>query len=275
MMNKQQKETKSLLTIVIPTNRSQFLDEAINSVLMQKEVSCELIVVDDGATLPIEPVISLKFPEVKFIRHQRNLGLPAARNTGVVNAKTKYITFLDCDDQLEIGFAQEMISACERTNSKVAVCLPHFFFSPAFPLRRMILFFCLGIIRDIVILASYIFNNKQLPKNGFFLVQSSHVMFERELLLKFPSDEKYLTAANDWKLMAQILEKEKVAILPKKLSRYRYHYNSQTQSKNKIPKWIYYDQMLKEIPDICKRGLLVSLFKFYNNLGKSLIFFLK
>lgn len=259
---------KRLLTIVIPSNRTQFLDEAIKSVLDQVEVSCEIVVVDDGAVPSIKRLLGKTFPTVNFIRHTKNRGLPASRNTGVKYSKTEFITFLDCDDLLEPNFAEEMIKACQKNKTDAAVCLPHFFFSRGFPLKRKILFFVLSAIRDSAILISYILNQKLLPRDGFFLVQSSHVVFKKELLTRFPSDETYFTAANDWKLMAEILAHKKVGILPKKLSRYRYHYNSQSQSDNKIAKWEYYDRMLKEIPDNCKDGILITLFRMYHNLGK-------
>ncbi|WP_461252358.1 glycosyltransferase family 2 protein, partial [Treponema sp. R8-4-B8] len=35
---------------------------------------------------------------IKTVRHPKNLGLPAARNTGVQNAAGEYMHFLDADD---------------------------------------------------------------------------------------------------------------------------------------------------------------------------------
>lgn len=255
-------------TIIIPTNRIKFLNEAIRSIVAQKGVKCEIIVIDDGAKPSIKSQMGNRFPQVRFIRHKKNLGLPSARNTGVKNAKTKYITFLDCDDTLKPTFCKEMINACDRLETKVVVCLPQYFFTKGFPFKRKILFFTLSAIRDWSIYLSYLINRKKLPKDGFFLVQSSYILFQKEILDRFPSDKSYLTAANDWKLMAQILAKEPVGILPKKLSKYRYHYKSQSQSTNKIPKWVYYDRMIKEIPLVSKRGLFISLFRVYNFLGK-------
>jgi len=256
------------LTLIIPTNRTQFLDEALTSALSQEGAVCHVLIVDDGAEPSIQSQYGDRFPMVKFIRHKENRGLPASRNTGVKNARTKYLTFLDCDDILEPDFAREMIVACQKFKTRAVVCLPHFFFSPWFSFKRKTYFFFLNLIKEIFLTVSFWGNAKTLPKDGFFLVQSSCVIFERDLLNRFPSDETYLTAANDWKLMAEILAHEKVGILPQKLSRYRYHHQSQTQSPTKISKWDYYQRLLEEIPDDCKRGVLVSLFRLYNFLGK-------
>lgn len=256
------------LTVVIPTNRTQFLNGAINSVIKQEGLTCEIIVVDDGADPPIKDQLGNSFPAVRYVRHPKNLGLPASRNTGAKWAKSKFVTFLDCDDLLEPNFAMSMVSACEKRKVKVVVCLPHYFFSKNFPINRKLLFFCLNLIRDLVLVFCYLFNNKNLTKDGFFLVQSSHVIFEKKLLDLFPSDESFLTAANDWKLMAQILAQEKVAILPRRLSQYRYHYQSQSQSKNKISKWDYYDRLISEVPKDCRKGFLFNLFKMYRLIGR-------
>jgi glycosyltransferase involved in cell wall biosynthesis len=258
-------------SLIIPTNRLVYLDEAIVSVLAQKNVNCEIIVVDDGAKPSIKSQIGSRFPQVKYIEHRKNLGLPAARNTGVKNATAKYITFLDCDDLLKPNYCEEMVRTCEKLKTKAIVCLPQYFFTKGFPVKRKILFSVLSMIRDLSIYLSYLLNQKKLTKDGFFLVQSSHVLFQKEILDRFPSDEAYLTAANDWKLMAQILAKEPVGILPKRLSKYRYHYTSQSQSTNKISKWTYYDRLLKEIPCVSRKGLFAYLFQLYNYFGKILL----
>ena len=259
------------LTVVIPTNRTKYLDEAINSINGQHNFKCNILIVDDGATPSIESQIGKQYPNLKYIKHSKNKGLPASRNTGVKAVKTEFLVFLDCDDLLKPNFVQEMISTCEKNNWQACVCLPDFFFSHGFPINRKIIFFLLSIIRDLLLLFSYIFNHKCLSRDGFFLVQSSHVIFKTALLRRFPSDESYLTAANDWKLMAEILAQEKVGILPKKLSCYRYHYQSQSQSRNTVSKWVYYDRMLREIPNVCQKGSLVNFFKMYNFLGHRLL----
>ena len=95
--------------IVITTfNHAHFLAEAISSALAQTRQPDEVLVVDDGSTDDPASVVA-NFRGVRLIR-QENLGLAAARNTGLRNCETSYITFLDADDRLlpaalEAGFA--------------------------------------------------------------------------------------------------------------------------------------------------------------------------
>ena len=91
------------VSVIIPTyNRAHLVGRAIQSVLNQTYHDFELIIVDDGSTDNTEDIIK-KFQEqdkrVKYIRHEKNRGGSAARNTGIKNAKGEYIAFQDSDDE--------------------------------------------------------------------------------------------------------------------------------------------------------------------------------
>jgi glycosyltransferase involved in cell wall biosynthesis len=88
-----------LFSVIIPThNRAALLRQAIQSVIDQTVQDWELIVVNDGSTDETKTTVS-SFPDqrIKYI-FQQNQKLSAARNTGVLHAKGKYICFLDDDD---------------------------------------------------------------------------------------------------------------------------------------------------------------------------------
>jgi glycosyltransferase involved in cell wall biosynthesis len=91
------------VSVVIPTyNRADVLPRAVQSVLNQTIRDLELIVVDDGSSDGTEKVI-LDFREhdgrIRSIRHEKNRGGNTARNTGLQNARGRYIAFLDSDDE--------------------------------------------------------------------------------------------------------------------------------------------------------------------------------
>ncbi|MFA6320560.1 MAG: glycosyltransferase [Candidatus Omnitrophota bacterium] len=92
----------SLVSVVIPTyNSSQFIAEAIDSVLCQTYPEIEVVVVDDGSS---DDTISVLDAYAKNnqnkIRYfsQKNSGPAAARNKGIGEAKGEFIAFLDSDD---------------------------------------------------------------------------------------------------------------------------------------------------------------------------------
>lgn len=91
------------VSVIIPThNRAKYMEKAIKSVLNQTYKNYEIIVVDDGSTDKTEKIakkyVKKHKRKVRYI-YQKNKGPSAARNTGIGNAKGKYIAFLDSDDE--------------------------------------------------------------------------------------------------------------------------------------------------------------------------------
>jgi len=87
------------VSIIIPTyNRARFVTKAIDSVLAQTYTDYELIVVDDGSTDGTKEALQPYMNRIRYI-YQENSGVSAARNRGIIEAKGKWIAFLDSDDE--------------------------------------------------------------------------------------------------------------------------------------------------------------------------------
>ncbi len=91
-----------MVSVIIPTfNRASFITEAIDSILMQAYSNLEVIVVDDHSTDDTEGIIkemSVRYPEIVYLKNNHRKGPSGARNTGILAANGKYIAFLDSDD---------------------------------------------------------------------------------------------------------------------------------------------------------------------------------
>lgn len=106
-----QEKAEPKVSVVIPCyNYSAYVEQAMLSVLEQKDIDFELIVVNDGSADNSQDVIS----EVAMYAHenigvldrnitllyQSNAGVAEARNAGIRAARGKYIVCLDADDKL-------------------------------------------------------------------------------------------------------------------------------------------------------------------------------
>ncbi|MFN0185174.1 MAG: glycosyltransferase family 2 protein, partial [Aquabacterium sp.] len=87
------------VSAVIPTyNRKGRVERAVRSVLAQTKPVEEIIVVDDGSTDGTAASLETTFGgRVRVIR-QANLGVSAARNSGIRAAVGRYLALLDSDD---------------------------------------------------------------------------------------------------------------------------------------------------------------------------------
>jgi hypothetical protein len=92
--------TSPLVTVVMPVHNAEpFVEAAIGSVLAQTLSDFELIVVDDASTdASAGKVRGFEDPRIRRLELGRNLGPSAARNTGVGEARGRYVAFLDADD---------------------------------------------------------------------------------------------------------------------------------------------------------------------------------
>jgi GT2 family glycosyltransferase len=87
------------VTVIIPTfNRAHKIPRAIASVLYQTFADYEILVVDDGSEDATHEVLTRFRSHIKWITHSKNLGVSAARNTGIRESHSPLIAFLDSDD---------------------------------------------------------------------------------------------------------------------------------------------------------------------------------
>lgn len=93
---------KDLVSIILPVyNGSRFLEQSIKSILAQSYSKFELIIVDDCSTDKTPEIIEkyVKMDSrIQTARHERNLYLPQALNTGFQMAKGEYFTWTSDDN---------------------------------------------------------------------------------------------------------------------------------------------------------------------------------
>jgi len=94
-------KNKPLVSVIMPLyNASEFLFEAIRSVINQTYENWELIIVDDGSTDDSLAVVKRYESDKIRVYTQPNSGACVARNKALSLAKGELIKFLDADDVL-------------------------------------------------------------------------------------------------------------------------------------------------------------------------------
>lgn len=100
------------LSFIIPAyNSEKCLQECLNSILNQTNMDFEIIIVNDGSTdRTAEIILELQkqYPGVIRCFEQNNKGISAARNKGIVEARGKYIAFVDHDDLIESTYVEKV-----------------------------------------------------------------------------------------------------------------------------------------------------------------------
>jgi len=87
------------VSVIIPTfNRAHKIARALASVFYQTFTDYEILVVDDGSVDTTPEVLTPFRSRIEWITHSKNLGVSAARNTGIKRARSPLIAFLDSDD---------------------------------------------------------------------------------------------------------------------------------------------------------------------------------
>jgi GT2 family glycosyltransferase len=90
------------VSVIIPTyNCALYLREAVMSVVAQRGVDVEIVVIDDGSTDDTQTVLA-SLADVPMLRmyRQPNAGVAAARNLGLARSTGDIVCFLDADDVL-------------------------------------------------------------------------------------------------------------------------------------------------------------------------------
>ncbi|MCM1372454.1 MAG: glycosyltransferase [Bacteroides sp.] len=121
----------TLISVIIPIYKvERFIKRCAKSLLeqtLQEEV--EFIFVDDctpdRSISLLEETISCyphRSADCHIVRHKVNKGLPAARNTGLIHAKGKYIYHCDSDDWLELDALEKLLNMAESKQADMVWC---------------------------------------------------------------------------------------------------------------------------------------------------------
>jgi len=112
-----------LVSVIVPVYKvEQYIKLCVDSILAQTFRDFEIILVDDASpdgSIEICRKLYGDNDKVKFVRHEKNLGLGAARNTGIKHAVGKYVCFVDSDDFILTDALEKFYVVAEETAADV------------------------------------------------------------------------------------------------------------------------------------------------------------
>jgi hypothetical protein len=198
------------VAVVITTfNHTRYLDQALRSVLAQTISPSQIIVVDDGSTDNPRAVVA-RFPTARLIRTE-NRGLSAARNTGLRAVETRYVIFLDADDQLRPGAIAFGLDAHRASPAAAFVYGAHRRIdADGTPISR---------INYLPVLAEPFGGLLRVNRIGMHAV----VMYDVAAIRAVGGFEEGLRRCEDYELYLRIAENSPIASHPQLVADYRIH----------------------------------------------------
>lgn len=120
-----------MVSVIITTYKrnASIVSRAVKSVISQTCSDWELFVIDDSPAdwperINVESAMSQFVAEdnrIRYIKHERNLGACAARNTGLWKANGEYIAYLDDDDEWVEEKLYKQLNVLDKADPSVAL----------------------------------------------------------------------------------------------------------------------------------------------------------
>ena len=117
-----------LISVIVPIyNVEKYLKRCVDSLINQTYSNLEIILVDDGSPDDCGKICEEYAKEDSRIRviHQKNGGLSAARNRGILHCNGEYLLVVDSDDRIR----RDLVSACVSCLEGNGIDLVHFGYS--------------------------------------------------------------------------------------------------------------------------------------------------
>lgn len=122
--------TEPLISVIVPIyNVEIYVEKCVRSLLEQSYKNIEYIFVNDcctDASMRVLNDVIIDYPtrksSVKIIDHDKNLGLPSARNSGLLKAEGEFIYHCDSDDWTDVKLLEELYRVSKNQNADIVYC---------------------------------------------------------------------------------------------------------------------------------------------------------
>ena len=216
---------RPIVSVVVPVyNKRDYVEQTINSVLLQELEDLEIIIVDDGSTDDSLDVIG-KFSDDRIqVFTQPNSGVERARNFGFSKSVGSLIVFLDGDDLMN---SNRLIHQLQLFNSNEDLVLVGTWANVIDQAGNVI-----GSIRpptsNNALQIAHLFRNQFVNSS----VMVKRTALENSMVFDESRGKRF---AEDYDLWLRVSKSGLIANIPEELTAYRRFNESRSQSKGRSP----------------------------------------
>lgn len=109
---------RATVTVVIPNfNYARYLPDAVESVLTQRGVTVDVVIVDDASTddsVQVARKLAASDNRVRVLVHEKNAGPVTTFNDGLAVARGEFLVRLDADDLLTPGSLERSVAVAQH-----------------------------------------------------------------------------------------------------------------------------------------------------------------
>ena len=263
--------------IVTVYKRTDYLLEALKSALAQQYTSIEIIVTDDSNSPDIKTITeSLNSPFVTYRSNINTLGVVLNLKAAVTQAKGKYIAILNDDDCWEPEFLSELVMMLESNPGCVLAFSDHWIINENSQINAEETEVNTDLYGRRELPGGEVSNSSELllMKNGIPLAMAA--VFRKDAVdwSELVTD---VSGAYDFWLSCLLISSGKICYVPKRLTRYRVHSQSETarKSPDKNMNMVYIYKNLLRIEKYNEFSVFIkqklSFYLYY--VGKEMLFF--
>lgn len=113
------------ISVIVPVyNVGKLVKRCLDSLINQSFKDIEIIIINDGSTDDSEDYLRpyLADNRIIYIKNEKNEGLGNARNRGISHSSSKFISFVDSDDWIDLDLYKVMLENAANTNSDIIIC---------------------------------------------------------------------------------------------------------------------------------------------------------
>lgn len=118
--------SSTLVSVIVAAHdEERYIGRCLRSLLSQRfpREMFEVVVIDDGSTDRTSAILATFANEVRVLRNETNLGLPASLNKAITSAHSKFVVRVDADDYVNAAFLDVLhLFLAENPRFDAAAC---------------------------------------------------------------------------------------------------------------------------------------------------------